>query len=124
TDSEGIPLVLVNKLDKGKTCFISYAFDCLMEEFKPEEVGVFPMHSLYRNLTKENKRRLPLECLDPRIELNIREHRDGRILAILINHSRFEVQTSLIEPKTNKEVEKINVEGCGVEIRELSSANI
>ncbi len=117
-DSKGVPLILVNKLGKGKACFISYAFDWLMEEFTPEQVGIFPMHSLYRNLTKESSKKLPVECLDPRIELDIRQHKDGRILATLINHSRFDVQTSLIKSENQEEVEKVKIKGSGVEIRE------
>jgi|GEM_PF-1262758 len=119
-DKAGQPLVTRHALGKGFAFFMAYAPEQALQKIHPEALGTHGIHHFFRFCAASAGLSCPLNCPDPRIELDVRRHADGRLLAVMINHSRFPIQTELVNNVSGVN-EPVKLDGNGVLWRVLSS---
>lgn len=110
-NGEGRPLVTQNAFGDGQAVHICYAPETALDAIHPEKLASHGIHALYRGLAADAGLSCPVFCADPRIELDVRRHADGRLLAVAINHSRYPVETVLQYGSKKK---RIALSGSGV----------
>lgn len=112
SSTEGSPLVTCNRFGDGRAIFIAYAPETSLARIESEQLARHPIHRFYRAIAELVGLTAAVSCGDPRIELDIRRHSDGRLIAILINHSRFPAKTSILN-QNNETVGEVDMPGCG-----------
>lgn len=112
-DKAGQPLATRHTLGKGQAFFMAYAPEAALAGIQPEELGRHGIHAFFRGAAQSAGLTSPITCPDPRIELEVRMHAGGRLMAILINHSRFPVQTALVN-NTSGVTEPVTLDGNGI----------
>lgn len=119
-DKDGRPLATRHALGKGHAFFMAYAPEAALAGVWPEELGRHGIHAFFRGVAQSAGLTSPITCPDPRIELDVRRHAGGRLLVILINHSRFPVQTVLVNNTSNGR-KPVTLDGNGVLWRVLNA---
>jgi hypothetical protein len=117
--TEDIPLVTMNPFGKGTTIFLAYSPESALKKLPPEKLAVHPIHHFFRGVAQMAGLQCPAVCPDPRIELDVRRNSDGRLLVVLINHSRYSVETSVAYPQAGRE-EPVLLTGNEVRIMETA----
>lgn len=112
-DAGGRPLVIRNRIGQGEAIFMAYPPEVALARIHPEKLGCHGIHAFFRAAASLAGLRVTVICPDPRIELDVRRHADGRLLAVAINHSRFPVTTSLRYEQTGTE-KPVELPGNGV----------
>lgn len=112
-DSCGRPIVTVNAYGKGRAVYMTLAPEQFLAEVEPERLAVHGIHRFFRGCAVLAGLSAPVICADPRIELDVRQHTNGDILAILINHSRAPANVTL-RNEMRKTKARINMDGCSV----------
>ncbi|MBU4199164.1 MAG: cellulase family glycosylhydrolase, partial [Verrucomicrobia bacterium] len=112
-DKDGRPLATRHALGKGQAYFMAYPPEAALAGIRPEALGCHGIHAFFRGVAQAVGLSCPIACPDPRIELDVRRHAGGRLLAILINHSRFPAVTSLRYEQTGTE-KPVELPGNGV----------
>jgi hypothetical protein len=112
-DQAGRPLVTRQALGKGQAFLVAYAPETALAGLPPEELGGHGAHMLFRAFGRAAGLGCPVTCADPRIELDVRRQAGGRLLTILVNHSRFPVQT-VLGMVTHGRPETLKLDGNGV----------
>ncbi len=118
-DTEDMPLVTINQFGKGAAIFLAYSPESALKKIHPERLAAHPIHHFFRGIAQLADLQSPAICPDPRIELDVRRNSDGRLLVVLINHSRHPVQTSLAYPEARKE-EPVHLAGNEIRIIETT----
>lgn len=112
-NKDGQPLATGYALGKGQTLFMAYAPESALTSVQPEALGCHGIHAFFRAAAQSADLSCPITCPDPRIELDVRRHADNRLLVIMINHSRFPVQTVLVN-NTSGSTDSVTLEQNGV----------
>lgn len=113
SEQDGVPFVTRNMMGEGQTFFVAYALERSVVDIAAEELSGHGACTIFQAIASIAGLACHVVCPDPRIELDVRQHADGRLLAIMINHSRFPTTTSLRHTQTVRE-KPIELPGSGV----------
>jgi len=116
-NADGSPLVTLNHFGRGKSLFLAYPAESALKTIHPERLATHPIHHFFRAAAEIAGLRPPVISTDPRIELDVRRHADGRQLIILMNHSRHSAQTTLQFRDTNQKEDMVL---AGNEVRRIA----
>ena len=103
-DQDGLPVVTMSRHGLGMAVYLAYPPEDALGALPAEELAIHGMHTLYRGLARLAGLSAPLTCPDPRVELDVRQHADGRLLGVAVNHSRFPVETTLSQEHSGEKV--------------------
>lgn len=110
-DGAGNALVTQCASGDGQAVYVSYPPETMLEHIGPESLAAHGVHALFRAIAKGAGVQPEASCADPRVELDLRRHADGRELVIAVNHSRYPVETDI---RCGDSTIPVKLDGCGV----------
>ncbi|RKY70464.1 MAG: hypothetical protein DRQ24_09235 [Candidatus Latescibacterota bacterium] len=97
--ASGRPALLHYRFGKGHTWLLAYPMEASLAQLSSQELAEHPLHRIYRAIATSDGSQIPVWSTDPRVEVGVWKHPDGRWLVIAVNHTPVSVTTCLMSVK-------------------------
>ena len=95
----GRPIVMRHQLGKGHAWLSAYPMEISLARLSPQELAEHPLHCIYREIATSSGLQIPVWSSDPRVEVGVWQHPDGRRLILAVNHAPASVTAQLMSIK-------------------------
>jgi len=90
------PVLLYHRLGDGHTWLLAYPIEPSLAQLSSQELAEHPLHRIYRAIATSDGLQIPVWSTDPRVDVGVWKHPDGRWLVIAVNHAPVSLTTQLI----------------------------